>query len=491
MSRTKVKPTIDWRWSEQGVSKDGVDELIEEIGSIDSLYQAKVPPVCYPGTNLPFATNLDKLPVDADVERIVLGLLAKNPNLIGTHTHGVHYKGIFRKQDGEGGFETAQRIEAKALWMLSGMIGGTPETVDGLFCGGGTEANLQGMWIGRQWLRRQQNPQGLGTVVLASSLVHYSVNKAAHLLDLGGGQWSQCSRCRESHLFLPDHSGSGVNLVGTNDRYEMSVADLERVFRLKYADGFRRFMIVATVGTTSMGSVDPIGQISDFVERMHHETSARIYVHVDASFGGFTVPFVSSERIGFEHPAVMSVTIDGDKMGRLPYPAGVFLCRKGLSSLVARKVNYVRGGEDDSVSGSRSALPAVLAYYQFRTGGIRAQREYVRACLDARQRLADLFARELPKIVEAMPYHTDVNMLPFRVLTESGKIPEKLLMRKKSRGGKLAPLEHLHLRSDMVPSVPCDVTSCPVTVYKVCVMPHHLRPGTLEGFVAALKQHLR
>ena len=481
MLGVKKKPVIDWRWPEHGVSEEGVGELIHEIGKIDSLYQAEVPPVCYPGTNLEF---------DPRVERVILDLLGKNPNLIGTHTHGVHHKGIFEKRDGEGGFEIAQRMEAMVLWMLAGMIGGTPETVDGLFCGGGTEANLQGMWIGRQWLRRQQNPQGLGTVVLASSLVHYSVNKAAQILDLGGGQWSQCTRCRESHLFLPDHSGSGVNLVGTNERYEMSITDLERVFRLKYAEGFRRFMIVATVGTTSMGSVDPIGQISDFVERMHHETSARIYVHVDASFGGFTVPFVSPERIGFEHPAVMSVTIDGDKMGRLPYPAGVFLCRKGLSSLVARKVNYVRGGEDDSVSGSRSALPAVLAYYQFRTGGVKAQREYVQACLDARQRLAELFHTEL-SAAAVMPYNAGINMLPFRVLTDSGKIPEKLLALKKSRKGKLAPLEHLHLRSDMVPGVPGDVTSCPMVVYKVCVMPHHLRSGAIEGFVAALKEHLR
>lgn len=491
MSSKKRKSNIGWRWSEQGVGEEGIGELIREINDIDSLYQADVPPVCYPGTNLPFDANLRHLPAGANIERIILGLLAKNPNMIGTHTHGEHKNGVFKKREGEGGFETAQRIEAKALWMLAGMIGGTPETVDGLFCGGGTEANLQGMWTGRQWLRRQQNPQGLGTVVLASSLVHYSVIKNAQILNLGGGQWSQCTRCWESHLFQPDISGAGVNLVGTNDRYEMSVPDLERVFRLKYAEGFRRFMIVATVGTTAMGSVDPIGEISDFVERMHHETSARFYVHVDASFGGFTVPFVSSERIGFEHPAVMSVTIDGDKMGRLPYPAGIFLCRKGLTSLIGRKVHYVRGGDDDSVSGSRSALPAVLAYYQFRTGGVKAQREYVQACLDARERLAELFHAELSQVVAAMPYHPSINMLPFRVLTKSGKIPKKLLVLKNSRSGKLAPLEHLHLRSDMVPGVPGDVMSCPITVYKVCVMPHHLAEGALEGFVAALKKHLR
>lgn len=472
MGKTASTGQSGWQWPEQGLDKEGAASLLKEIGAIDSLYQAKVPPVCYPGTNLEFTP---------EQERIIAAILAKNPNMIGTHTHGAHHDGIFEKRDGEGGFELAQRMEAKVIWMLAGMIGGAPETVDGLFCGGGTEANLQGMWIGRQWLRQRPNPSDKGIVVLASSLVHYSVNKAANILDIGTGQWAQCSRCGESHHFLTGHSGAGVNLIGTNDRYEMSVTDLERVFRLRYAEGFRRFMVVATVGTTAMGSVDPIGAIGEFIERMHRETSASIYLHVDASFGGFTVPFVSTERIGFEHPSVMSVTIDGDKMGRLPYPAGIFLCRKGLTSLIARKVKYVRGGEDDSVSGSRTALPAVLAYHQFMTGGVRAQREYVRACLEARNRLASDLRRELPWAVEAMPYNPSINMLPLRALTVGGRIPEAMLK---------GPLEHLHLRSDQVPSKPEDVMSCPIRVYKVCVMPHHLREGALEGFVAALKEFL-
>src|SRR3989338_7531125 len=349
--------------------------------------------------------------------------------------------GSWQFNEGEGGFELIQSMEAQVIWMIASIIGGSPETTDGYFCGGGTEANLEGMWIGLEWLKQRPDPMDKGIVVLVSPLFHYSIAKAAELLDLGHPQYVSCPRCNKYHLFAPDPTGSGLNIVGMDEKGQMSVSELEKVFHLRHYEGFRSFMIVPTVGTSLMGSIDPIQEIGEFIKAESRKTGASFYMHVDASFAGFTVPFVNPDLpIGFSVPEVMSVTVDGDKMGRLPYPAGVFLCRKGLMSLVARKVNYVRGHEDDTVSGSRSCISQILAWYLYQSEGIAGQRQYVQTCLDGRDKLVTLVKSQLPW-VNVLPCSPWVNFAPMEIDIEDGQIPEEI----RERNGILAPY---HLRSD-------------------------------------------
>lgn len=484
-------PNESWRWPKHGQNEADTQDSISKI--ID-LYRLTKPPVCYPGTNL--KENIAALSVD---------VFLKNINLIGMHTHGKYEDGVWVPKKGEGGFEHAQQLEAKVIWMIAGMIGGTPETIDGLFCGGGTEANLQGMWVGRNWLRKhctepdrkvpnrrktdrretdRGDPIQKGIVILTTPLLHYSIIKNADILDIGEGSFVRCKKCKKSHIFRSDSSGAGVTLVGMNSAFEMDVADLRRVVEEKYAKGFRRFMIVPTVGTTDTGSIDPIEAISSFIHAFEKETKSKFYMHVDASFGGFTVPFVNPElKIGFTNPHVMSMTLDGDKMGRLPYPAGVFLCRKNLTTYIARRVAYVRGNMDDSVSGSRTALPAVLAWYQYSRDGVEGQRKYVQDCLDARNALAEKLEREMSDLVKVMPYSQWTNLLPIMILND-----RKELKRHFVEGGILAAYQ---MRSDRIPHDTMDINSCPDTIYKLCIMPHLLREGVLDTFVENLKRALR
>lgn len=110
----------DWRWPEKGLDKTALEAV---INGIKSPYEGPIPPICYPGTPLPKHLT----------EKIAL-LVPKHINAVGSHTHGIK---------GEGGFETIQKIEAQVIWMVASMIGGSPKTVDGYFCGGGTEANIE------------------------------------------------------------------------------------------------------------------------------------------------------------------------------------------------------------------------------------------------------------------------------------------------------------------------------------------------------------
>ncbi len=457
----------DWRWPDVGRDESG---LMNEIKKIKSPYEENVRPVCYPGATL-----------SEDLLSKVAFLLSKQINAIGCHTHGEILDGNWEFSKGEGGFEIIQRMEAQAIWMIASVLGGSPRTTDGYFCGGGTEANIQGMWIGREWLKNHPDPMNKGIVILTSPLFHYSIAKASEMLDIGYSQYILCHKCKEPHIFYPDPSGTGLNLVKTNEKGQMSIPSLESVFQEKYQEGFRRFMIVPTVGTSLMGSIDPIKEIGEFIRHQKSETDASFYLHVDASFAGFTVPFVNSSlEFGFSIPEVMSMTVDGDKMGRLPYPAGVFLCRKELMSLVARKVNYVRGNEDNTLSGSRSCISQVLAWYLYQVEGIDGQRKYVNHCIKGRDKLVSLIKSRLPW-VRILPHSPWVNFAPMEINIENGKIPEKI-----SEGnGVLAPY---HMRSDFYQESKKDNT-CPITIYKVCIMPHNL--SQIEQFVDDLEKAKR
>lgn len=464
---------IEWPESAQAFCRwDGDEKTLLEarISAMVSPYAAFPPPFCYPGTML-----------DPQLAKLAAHALPLQINLIGTHTHSV---------EPESGFEIAGRMEREAIWMLAGVVSNAdahPEfdpvtAVDSYFCGGGTEANDTGIWIGRQWLRQHPDPLDRGIAILATPLSHYSVHKAAAKLDIGQSKWNRCPRCSHDHIFVPDPSGAGVSLVGMNVRGEMHVGagdefgELARLFALKYEEGFRRFMIVATVGTTCFGSIDPTTRIAAFIrEYVHKKTLAHCYLHVDASIGGFTVPFaavpegVPRPLFGFDVPEVMSIAVDGDKMGQLPYPAGIFLCRKSLQRLIARQVAYIGGHEDDTFPGSRTALAPILAWYQFQRFGREGQRAYTARCLTARDALAARFAEhsELAGWATVHEYSPFVNILPVELPVDShtGTIPEELT----KPHAVLAPYM---LRSDHFPNDPTDPDSCPRHIYKLSLWPH-------------------
>lgn len=439
---------------------------LDILRNITSPYEPKdnKVPFCYPGTPLNWSEEMVTL---------AARVLTQQHNLIGIHTLGVD-----THVSAEGGFESIQRLEAEAIWMLADVVGGNSKTVDGFFCCGATEANTQGLWVGRQWLREHPDPLHRGICILCTPLTHYSIFKASSLLDIGHSGYSNCPQCGIDHVFVPDAEGTGVALVGMDDQGRMSINELERIFRLKHEEGFRRFLIVATVGTTAMGSTDPIEEIAQYVREVHRTTLAHCYLHVDAAFGGFTVPFLNSERkIGFDLPEVMSMSFDADKMGGLAYPSGVHLCRKNLQRVVGRKVTYLGGSQDGTISGSRTGLAGLMAYILFAMGGKEAQRKYVQECVSARNRLAELISERL-KWAHIVTIPTEVNMLPVEFRMKDGKIPSSI--------EKGPILEGYQLRSDYFQTRASDTQSCPRVIYKLCIMPHTF--PFLESFVNDLQK---
>ena len=96
-------------------------------------------------------------------------------------------------------------------------------------------------------------------VLFASEDAHYSVQKMASFMGLGS---------------------NNVILIKTNNRGQMSVLDLEEKILDNLTSDILPFIVIATAGTTVLGSFDPLVDIADLCDKY------RIWLHVDAAWGG-------------------------------------------------------------------------------------------------------------------------------------------------------------------------------------------------------------
>ena len=160
------------------------------------------------------------------------------------------------------------------------------ETHLGHLCGGGTMANLEALWISGCL-----NP---GKKIIASEQAHYTHNRLTEVLH------------------LPFQS------IPCDSRAKMDLNALEDV--LKKGDVGT---VVATIGTTAAGSIDPLPGILELKETYNFR------LHADAAYGGY---FILAENLDIEARSafdrmgeVDSIVIDPHKHGLQPYGCGCVL----------------------------------------------------------------------------------------------------------------------------------------------------------------------
>ena len=184
------------------------------------------------------------------------------------------------------GGRASSAMEKEAVAELARMIGW--DTHLGHLCSGGTMANLEALWVAGQL-----HP---GKTVLASTQAHYTHSRLTSVLGLAF-ETVECDR-----------------------RGRMDVHALER--RLA-AGGVGT--VVATMGTTATGAVDPLAAIVDLRRRYDFR------LHADAAYGGYFLLIDTLEdqtRLAFEClREAASVVIDPHKHGLQPYGCGSVLFR--------------------------------------------------------------------------------------------------------------------------------------------------------------------
>lgn len=263
-----------------------------------------------------------------------LSTMVKNPNHIGCHTLG-HSESFFRG---------TQSIERDVISICAeDILLAEPETYDGYIASGGTEANIQAIWIYRNYFMREKNASRDEIMILCSSESHYSMDKAADLLSLDIAKVPV-----NPETMAVDHMG--IQIVVDKARNE----------------GKRYFIVIANMMTTMFGSVDDPESYASVLNNKDLEFK----LHVDGAFGGFFYPFSNKEfNLHFKNPVVSSVTLDAHKMAQAPYGTGIFICRKGLMKYThTEEASYVEG-EDSTLIGSRSGANAVAVWMILSTYG--------------------------------------------------------------------------------------------------------------------------
>jgi len=159
----------------------------------------------------------------------------------------------------------ATELEELALSWLRDLLG-LPAGFDGVIQDTASTATLCALLAAREAVpdldTRVEGLVACGDrrlTVYTSEQAHSSVDKASVVLG---------------------HGLRGVRRVGTDARLRLDPRALARAIRADRESGHLPFAVVATVGTTSTGAVDPVPEIARICR------ANRIWLHVDAAYAG-------------------------------------------------------------------------------------------------------------------------------------------------------------------------------------------------------------
>ena len=207
-------------------------------------------------------------------------------------------------------YETIAELEREAVDRL-GEIAGLDSPL-GYIASGGTEANIQAARAARN-RASTSDPN-----IVAPESAHFSLTKAAEVL------------------------GVELRTVPVEADYR---ADLDAAAAAVDAD---TALVVGVAGTTEYGRVDPIPELTAIA----HDAGARM--HVDASWGGFVLPF-TDHAWSFADAPIDSMAIDPHKFGQAPVPAGGFLARdRATLDALAVDTPYLETTSQATLTGTRS-----------------------------------------------------------------------------------------------------------------------------------------
>jgi aromatic-L-amino-acid decarboxylase len=211
-----------------------------------------------------------------DVEKLILPAVThwNHPNFHGLFSTSTSSVGVF-------GEMLAAAFDMKAmLWRTSPastelepvvldwlrQMMGLPEDFSGLIYDTASVSTLHAIAMAREKLNlgiRENGMSGRSDLpllrVYCSEQTHSSIDKAVVLLGLGT---------------------RSLVKIRTNERFEMDAEALREAIRDDLSAGHLPLCVVATVGTTSTTSIDPVDRIADICRRNN------IFLHVDAAYAG-------------------------------------------------------------------------------------------------------------------------------------------------------------------------------------------------------------
>jgi len=290
----------------------------------------------------------------------------------------------------------ATELEAVTLGWLRRLIG-LPVTFEGVIYDTASIATLHALVAAREAAVEQVRRKGLAgrtgvpaLRVYCSDQTHSSIDKAVITIGLG----------HESLRKIP-----------SDDRYQMRADALAAAIGEDRAAGVQPLAVVATVGTTSTTSIDPVPAIAELCAR------ERLWLHVDAAYGGVAAMLPSHAHVLAGVDRADSVVVNPHKWLFTPFDLSAFYCRRMdvVRAAFALTPEYLRSAEAPGVRNLMDTgvqlgrrFRSLKLWMILRAYGARA----LRARLAEHLRLA----QELASWVDAHPDFERMAPVPFSVV---------------------------------------------------------------------------
>ena len=257
------------------------------------------------------------------------------------------------------GGRASSAMEKEAVAELARMIGWAEHL--GHLTSGGTMANLEALWVAGQLAPKK--------TIVASEQAHYTHKRISGVLHLP------------------------FEAIPCDARGRISVEALENRL-VKGGVG----AVVATVGTTATGSVDPLEEILDLGKKYH------VRVHADAAYGGY---FALAGNLSGETRAAFdrlgqadSIVIDPHKHGLQPYGCGCVIFRDlAVGRLYKHESPYTYFTSEElhlgeiSLECSRAGASAVALWSTQKLLPLVRNGEFAKGLESCREAALDLYER--------------------------------------------------------------------------------------------------
>jgi glutamate/tyrosine decarboxylase-like PLP-dependent enzyme len=184
---------------------------------------------------------------------------------------------------------------------------GYPDSAGGLFTSGGSAAILDALVAAREQAGAPERP-----AILMSDQTHSAVERAARIVGVR----------RE-----------GIVKIPADEQFRLAPGVLEEAISRVRRDGYTPITVCANAGTTNTGAVDPLPATADICLR------ERIWLHVDAAYGGFAVLSGRGKRLLAGIERADSISLDAHKWLYQPFEAGCLLVKDVAPLVRAFSVN--------------------------------------------------------------------------------------------------------------------------------------------------------
>jgi aromatic-L-amino-acid/L-tryptophan decarboxylase len=203
-------------------------------------------------------------------------------------------------------------MQSLGRWLmeLSGFVAadGTPNGM-AILLAGGSAANLNALTVARYraakrdgWNIREEGLQNNRPAMIfyTSAEAHSSVQLCVEQLGIGS---------------------SNLRSVETDDDFRMRPDALRDAIEADLAQGLRPACVVASVGGTNVGAIDPIDDIADVCEEFD------LWLHVDGAYGGIVGLDPAYTEMTSALNRVNSLTLDPHKWLQVSLDCGALLIR--------------------------------------------------------------------------------------------------------------------------------------------------------------------